>query len=93
MSTKPQVPKWSAVYQDAFDDYNILIEDGEYAGLVIRFKRLGFIPDSDDGLTVKFEYDVINAGGGPGSVPIDLTSAHCRDTIIEVLKQYLDIGE
>lgn len=92
-NTKPPVPKWTAVYQEEFDDYNILIEDGPWAGVVIRFQRLGFIPDINDGLTVKFEYDIINAAGGPGGTVQDLTSAELQSTIIEILKQYLNLGD
>jgi hypothetical protein len=60
---------------------------------VIRFLRLGFIPDAGDGLTVKFEYDIINAAGGVGTAPMDLTSAELQATIIEILKQYLNLGD
>jgi hypothetical protein len=87
-NTRPSAPKYKAVYQEEFDDYNLVIESGVYAGLVFRILRLGFLPQPDESVMIKFQYDVINVGV---LTEEQLTSEDCKYTIIEVIKDYLNL--
>ena len=88
-STPRLAPEWCELVTE-FGDSNIEILSGPYAGVVFRFIRLGFVPTIDDGVQIKFEYDLIHTANFDA---LELTSGPCNATIIEILKEYLKLGE
>lgn len=50
--------------------------------------RLGFMPQNDDDLLIRFEYDIINSNFIDEKI---LTSDQAKDIIIAVIKDYLNL--
>jgi hypothetical protein len=86
-STKRLTPNWCELVTD-FNDRNIEILDGEYAGVVFRFVRVGFIPQPNDQLQINFQYDLIHTADFGEE---ELTAGQCNIIIIEILKEYLEL--
>lgn len=88
-NTTQPAPKWQLVETVFESDYNIEILEGEFAGLVFRFDRLGFIPEGD-GVKIHFHYDLIHTAHYGN---LELTSEACSATIIHILREYLNLGD
>jgi hypothetical protein len=86
-NTKRLTPNWCTLVNE-FDSSSIEILDGEFAGVVFRFVRVGFIPQPDDTLQINFQYDLIHTADFGVE---ELTHGRCNTIIIEILKEYLEI--
>lgn len=56
-----QVPTYQLIEDSADDIFNILIQDGDAAGLIYRYGSVRFFEDTENGmLRVKYNYQLIH---------------------------------
>ena len=89
MNTKQPTTKWCELRTE-FGDSNLEILDGPLFGVIFRITKVGAIPQIDDSVKLEFVYEFIHTGDIDSDV---LTSADSNNIIIDVIKEYLNLGD
>ena len=89
MNTKQPTTKWCELRTE-FGDSNLEILDGPLFGVIFRIIKVGAIPQIDDSVKLEFVYEFIHTGDIDSDV---LTSADSNNIIIDVIKEYLNLGD
>jgi hypothetical protein len=74
------------VASEVDDTWMIKITSGDFAGVVYRYNRVGFV-EEPSGLRIRFEYDVIDSGS---IAEEELTSPQFKATISSILESFLE---
>lgn len=89
MNTKQPTTKWCELRTE-FGDSNLEILDGALTGVIFRITKVGAIPQIDESVKLEFVYEFIHTGDIDSEV---LTSAETNTIIIDVIREYLNLGD
>lgn len=89
MNTKQPTTKWCELRTE-FGDSNLEILDGPLSGIIFRITKVGAIPQMDESVKLEFIYEFIHTNDADPEI---LTSADSTTIIIDVIKEYLNLGD
>jgi len=89
VNTKQPTTKWCELRTE-FGDSNLEILDGPLTGVIFRITKVGAIPQIDESVKLEFVYEFIHTGDIDSEV---LTSAETNTIIIDVIREYLNLGD
>lgn len=89
MNTRQPTTKWCELRTE-FGDSNLEILDGTLTGVIFRITKVGAIPQIDESVKLEFVYEFIHTGDIDSEV---LTSAETNTIIIDVIREYLNLGD
>jgi hypothetical protein len=89
VNTKQPTTKWCELRTE-FGDSNLEILDGALTGVIFRITKVGAIPQIDESVKLEFVYEFIHTGDIDSEV---LTSAETNTIIIDVIREYLNLGD
>ena len=89
MNTRQPTTKWCELRTE-FGDSNLEILEGALTGVIFRITKVGAIPQIDESVKLEFVYEFIHTGDIDSEV---LTSAETNTIIIDVIREYLNLGD